>query len=143
MSAFNIRLKPSVYAQIGMALLALMPPLVLAFSPLQGYWLYLLALLAFIYYWQWYSHFARLRQQQMLTLTNDGLLHWFGSYNSSGRLTAGGLVAQYAVKLCWRDQSGKQHQRWILVDQCDEPQYRALARLINQSSWSAGGPDTL
>jgi hypothetical protein len=100
-SAFNIRLKPSVWAQAGMVLLALMPPLVLAVSPVTGQWLFLLVSLAFIYYWQWYSHFAQLRQSQQLTLTDSGQLHWFSPHNRFGQLIAGGLVAQYFVRLRW------------------------------------------
>jgi len=142
-SAFNIRLKPSVFAQTGMALLALVPPLVLAVSPVTGQWLFLLVLLAFIYYWQWYSHFAQLRQSQQLTLTDSGQLHWFSPHNRSGQLIAGGLVAQYFVRLNWCDSAGKRRHSWVFADQCDELQYRTLARLVNQSNWSARGPDTL
>lgn len=124
-----------------MVLLALMPPLVLAVSPLSGAWLFLLAALAFIYYWLWYNSLAQLRQSTLLTLTDDGQLHWFGHYRHSGQLTGGGLVAQYVIRLRWRDSTGKCGQCWVFADQCNEAQYRALARVVNQSNWSPKGPD--
>ncbi|HEX5793500.1 MAG TPA: protein YgfX [Rheinheimera sp.] len=138
MSAFNFSLQPSGYARTGFLLLAIMPPLLLAFSPITGGWLYLLALLAFVYYWQWYGSFVQLQQSAMLTLTGEGDLHWFGKENLAGQLVSGSLISQYAIKLCWRDKTNQLHQRWIFVDQCSESQLRTLARVINQHNWSSG-----
>lgn len=124
-----------------MLVLAAIPPALMAVSPLNGGWLYALLVLAFIYYWQWYSVFVQLYARQQLTLTAEGQIHWFEPRAGSGQLVAGGLVAQYALKLCWQDGASQRRQRWVFADQCSAMQYRALARSINQTNWAATTAD--
>ena len=136
MSAFNVVLTPSRYARLGLLLLALLPVLVLATHPLEGGWRYALLMLSFGYYWQCYSQFSQLEQSTIFTLTAQGRLQSANASLPSGQLIAGGLVSQYVLKLCWRcDDGDVVHQRWIFADQCTDTEYRALARLVNQTHW--------
>lgn len=138
MSAYNIVIRPSSYAKTALILLAFTPALVLAFSPLTGFWLYILAVVSFSYYWQWFAQFQRLTVTATLALNLDGSVQWFGKVAGSGNLSAGGLICPYALKLCWRDNlHNRLHQRWVFADQCSDQQFRALARAINQCNWSA------
>lgn len=138
MSAYNIVIRPSRYAKAALILLAFMPALVLAFSPLTEFWLYIVAVASFTYYWQWFAQFQRLTVTATLALNLDGGLQWFGKIAGSGNLSAGGLICPYALKLCWLDNlHHRLHQRWVFVDQCSDEQFRALARAINQCNWSA------
>jgi hypothetical protein len=137
-SASNYTLQPSRYVRTGMLLLALMPSLVLAFTPLSVGWLLLLLPALLLYYWQWYLNWSELNQRVMLTLNSDGALHWFGDAPARGQLANGGLVSQFAIKLRWHRQSDRLDcQRWIFADQCSAQQFSALARAINQHNWGA------
>jgi hypothetical protein len=140
-SGFNISLRPSAYAGRALALLALLPPLLLAVMPLPVLWLYLLTPLLLLFYWQWYGQLQRLKQGRMLALGSDGQLHWFEPHDAAqpsqhGQLLPGGLVSQYALKLCWRAADNELRQYyWVFADQCPEAQFRALARAVNQQNW--------
>jgi hypothetical protein len=107
--------------------------------PMPWWALLLAAPLLFSGYWLGVKQYQQLRLSRALLLNSDGTVHWFAVPASpaatSGRL-CGGLVSQWAIKLCWhRDNSKVISQNWVFADQCPPAQFRALARAVNQASW--------
>ncbi len=118
-------------------LLALLPLLVMAFTPAPWPALLLLALLCLWFYSSWYRMFLASRAEQRLTLQQDRL-HWFTPAQGAATLCRGGLVSQHMLKLCWlSDTDQRPQQRWLFADQCSDSEFRALARAINQCNWQS------
>jgi hypothetical protein len=123
-----------------LVLLALLPPLMLAGTPLPLLWSCLLTPLWLWYYWQWYNQIHYLRCSSTLTLGNTGQLYWFNTGVVAGQLCRGGLVSQYAIKLRWQRLADNGYcQRWVFSDQCADAEFRALARAVTQQNWSLTG----
>jgi hypothetical protein len=138
-SAYNLSLSASRWCQRGMMLLAALPVLVLAVTPLGGTGVMLVALVLLLFYWHWYGVLQQLQQSAALTITDNSQLHWFNSALPPGRLLPGGLVSQHMLRLQWQaDTDQRCYRKWIFADQCSEAQFRALARAISQQNWQSG-----
>lgn len=139
MSAYNVSLSASRWCQRGMLLLAIVPVLTLAITPLGGAGVILVAVSLPLFYWYWYGVLQQLRHGASLTITDNSQLSWFNSALPAGRLLPGGLVSQHMLRLQWQADSDKRcHRKWIMADQCSEPQFRTLARAISQQNWQSG-----
>ncbi|MDR6981524.1 hypothetical protein J2X32_000132 [Rheinheimera pacifica] len=139
MSAYNLSLSASRLCQRGMLLLAALPVLVLAVTPLGVTGVILVAVVLPLFYWHWYGVLQQLQQSAALTLTDNSQLRWFNSNLPPGRLLPGGLVSQHMLRLQWQaDTDQRCYRKWIFADQCSEPQFRALARAISQQNWQSG-----
>lgn len=113
-----------------------MPLLVLLANPVKGYDWLIIAPVLLVYYLAWLQ-LKPLPKMQLATLSADGDLHWFAPLNDTGRIKAGGLVCLYALRVNWySDNQQRVLRRWIFSDQCQVHEFRALARLINQTNWS-------
>lgn len=135
MSEFNLCLQPSRLAQRLLWLALPLPLLVLLANPVPvATWL-ILAPLLLLYYLTWLKGLRR-QPNQLATLSVEGDLHWFTPIKDTGRVKQGGLVSQYILRLNWYSDNQQQgQQQWIFYDQCQPEQFRALARLINQTNW--------
>ena len=139
MSASELVLTPSRWAQRVLMLTALWPLLLFWLVPMPWWALLFAVPLLFSSYWLGVRQYHQLRRQQALLLHNDGTVHWFTLPASAAVVSGtlcGGLVSQWAIKLCWqRDNSKAISQQWVFADQCPPAQFRALARAVNQANW--------
>jgi len=138
-SAFNISLSASRYCLRGMFLLAALPVLALAVTPLGVSGVILVALVVPLFYWHWYKMWQQLHHGVALTVTDNSQVHWFNSALPAGRLLPGGVVSQHMLRLQWQAEPEQRcYRKWIFADQCSEAQFRALARAISQQNWQSG-----
>ncbi|MCH8536299.1 MAG: hypothetical protein LAT66_00890 [Alkalimonas sp.] len=121
----------------------LLLPLLLALSlalllPSSGLWLWCYLLLLAVFAGLWWQQWSVQHRPQSLLIGEQGELRWLPGDTPAGQLQADSLVLEWAIRLHWRTApsrsfpKGELLQRWIFADQCNDDDFRALARSIRQ-----------
>lgn len=71
----------------------------------------------------------------MLSIANNGELHWLGDTLPSGILLGQSLVCSWGIWLYWQDQHQRIQQHWLYQDNFSVEDFRALARHCQLVRW--------
>lgn len=135
MSGCNVVIKPSAWRRGCLLVLGIMLFAMFCVQPLPLLALWLAAPLLCSLYWYGISIYRLGPVAKGLALQADGQLRWWQSERPGGQLIAGCLVSEFGLLLRWQSIGNHQHQQWLLADQLNTADYRALARQLNQFNW--------